>query len=116
MKQISVLLIEDNIGDKILIEEELKESVLFDVNITWVKSYTEFCSAIEKSTFDVILLDLTLPDESGEELIKLVLADVQYKIPVIILTGIDNLNLSLKSLDLGADDYLQKDSIQSSML
>lgn len=116
MKQISVLLIEDNIGDKILIEEELKESVLFDTSITWVKSYSEFCIAIQKNTFDVILLDLTLPDESGEELIKLVLANVQFKIPVIILTGIDNMDLSLKSLDLGADDYLQKDTIQSSIL
>jgi PAS domain S-box-containing protein len=112
MKKISILLIEDNQGDKILIETELKESKLFDTTISWIKSFTEFSTLNDLSVFDLILLDLTLPDEFGENLIIKVLDTTKFNIPVIILTGYDNVDLGLRSLDLGVDDYLHKGNME----
>lgn len=116
MQKISILLIEDNQGDMVLIEEELKDSRLFDTKLTWVSSYFDFISTKQIENYDVILLDLTLPDECGESLIVKVLNFVNNKVPVIILTGFENLDLSFKSLDLGVADYLQKDNLKSCSL
>jgi PAS domain S-box-containing protein len=57
-------------------------------------------------------LDLTLPDEHGEVLVDSILKFAKYQIPVIILTGLEDLDFSLKSLDIGIADYLQKDNLK----
>lgn len=112
VKEISILLVEDNSGDKILIENELQHSKLFSVKLTWVKTFKEFCNTFNFKSFDAILLDLTLPDEQGVVLVDSVLKFVKYEIPVIILTGLEDLEFSLKSLDIGIADYLQKDNLK----
>ena len=60
--------------------------------------------AIEKSTFDLILLDIMLPERDGFEIIK----DIQGKAPVIFLTARGAIHDRVTGLRLGADDYIVK--------
>lgn len=111
----TILIIEDNPGDRLLVDTYLEESVLVP-RITGVESYREAANLLEKrSDFDIILLDLSLPDMSGEELIKAVI-DIAGNIPVVVLTGYSDVEFSRKSVKLGIADYLLKDDLTSSIL
>ncbi|GAA6134492.1 response regulator [Oceaniserpentilla sp. 4NH20-0058] len=63
-------------------------------------------SACEHEHYDLILLDLGLPDGDGFDFLKQFRK--QQKIPVLILTARDSIDDKIKGLDLGADDYLPK--------
>jgi len=65
--------------------------------------------------FDAILLDLSLPDSNGMELIDEILK-LAGSIPVIILTGFTNLEFSRQSLSKGVSDYLLKDELSATLL
>ena len=62
---------------------------------------------VNTETFDVILLDLTLPGRDGLEILK-ALRDRGLKTPVLVLTARDSLQDRVMGLDSGADDYLIK--------
>lgn len=115
-EDLNILVIEDNIGDFILIKDYIEEQVE-SPNIINAKSYSEAIEALSDQSinFDVVLLDLTLPDKGGESLITDIISCCPDT-PVIILTGYANVEFSLKSLALKATDYLLKDDINSSSL
>ena len=75
--------------------------------VDWVKNADEAYFAIDTYTYDLMLLDLCLPDYSGLELIKII-RDQNNKIPVIIITAKDTIEDRIIGLDAGADDYLIK--------
>lgn len=114
----NILVVEDNPGDCMLIEEFLEEQIVAP-HLTFASSFARARNEIEsqtpKKTFDVILLDLTLPDVSGEPLIREVLG-LQVKIPVIVLTGYADMRFSVRSLSLGVADYILKDDLNASIL
>ena len=114
----NILVVEDNPGDCMLIEEFLEEQIAAP-RLTIVSSFTRAKEHIEAQTeqkhFDVILLDLTLPDVSGEPLIREVLS-LQVTIPVIVLTGYADMRFSVRSLSLGVADYILKDDLNASIL
>lgn len=117
IKEISAFVIEDNPGDIILIEEYLSEK-FESFELIHVKTAREAGIKLTADLAvepDVILLDLSLPDMSGEELIKKVLS-LSNMTPVIILTGFADLSFSIKSLSLGVSDYLIKDELSSALL
>ncbi len=66
-----------------------------------------FMNYNSKSNFDIILLDIKLPGMSGEELLK-ELRDTEIQTPVIMLTGIQDVDYKIRTLSDGADDYLEK--------
>jgi PAS domain S-box-containing protein len=108
-----ILVIEDNPGDFALIEDFL-ESQMASSNIFQAKTFKEgsLLLSSQKHAFNVILLDLSLPDKSGEELILEMIA-ISTDIPIIILTGYPDVAFSVKSLALGVADYLLKDDLTS---
>lgn len=110
-KSYHILVIEDNLGDFILIEEYLNENILSPKTIR-ADTFHAAKQLLENESmvFDVIFLDLSLPDLSGEELIVGVL-DLAVGKPVIALTGFSDLDFSIKSLGLGISDYLLKDDL-----
>lgn len=110
-----ILIIEDNPGDFELVQNYLSEYLL--PSIVHAKNFKEATLMLSDSGagFDVILLDLTLPDKSGKDLINEVL-NIAGDCPVIILTGYSNLDFSIQSIDLGIADYLLKDDMTSSNL
>jgi PAS domain S-box-containing protein len=115
-KAFSILVVEDNPGDVVLIEDYLLEQII-EPRIVNTGSFKEAFSMLsdENSHFDVILLDLTLPDESGQLLIDKML-QVAQECPIIILTGYTDIDFSIKSIAQGILDYLLKDDLNSMTL
>ena len=112
-KDYQILVIEDNPGDFALVEEfllsELESPVIF--NATDCRRAGEFLSD-NKYQFDIILLDLSLPDKNGEPLILEIIENCRDA-PVIVLTGYADFKFGIKSLALGVSDYILKDELTS---
>ena len=114
-KQLHIMIVEDNPGDYLLIEEYILEDVIKHI-IKHIKTLIEVKEELSQGTlFDVILLDLSLPDSNGEALVKEVLKAADG-IPVIVLTGYSDKDFGVKSLALGVSDYLLKDELSASLL
>jgi PAS domain S-box-containing protein len=115
-KKYQVLLVEDNLGDFILVEEYLND-LISDPHIYRTESFKETKGVLTNSqmVFDVILLDITLPDKSGEQLISEMM-DIAGHVPIIVLTGYADANFAIKSLNMGVADYLLKDELSPIIL
>lgn len=115
--KISALVVEDNRGDLALIEAYLAEKFeKFElINVETAQEAETKLLSFDKDELDIILLDLSLPDMSGEALIQKIVS-VSNLTPVIILTGFSDLRFSIKSLSLGVSDYLIKDELTSALL
>jgi two-component system response regulator QseB len=99
-----ILLIEDDQMLGKAVKNALASS--YDV-VDWMTDFDSAQSALKTAEFDVVLLDINLPDGSGLELLKN-LRLKKSKTPVIILTARDAVLQRVEGLDLGADDYLPK--------
>ena len=62
---------------------------------------------IKKNIYDLIILDLNLPDLNGEEICKIIRSD-GLMLPILIISADNQINRKINLLDLGADDYLSK--------
>jgi PAS domain S-box-containing protein len=114
-KNIKVLLVEDNPGDVFLLQEFLKEVTTTVVDLIPVERLDEALNYLAKEIFDVILLDLSLPDSQGLE--TFVIAHQQSKAtPIIVLTGIDDETLAIRAMQQGAQDYLVKGQVTGDLL
>lgn len=115
-KNYRILVIEDNAGDYTLVEDFLTEQIAFPV-ITHATSFKEASDLLlsDGSHFDVILLDLTLPDNLGEGLISEMLR-IAPRSPIIILTGFTDIEFSVQSIAKGIVDYILKDDLNAGML
>lgn len=114
-KPYSILVIEDNLGDYVIIEEYLSEHIL-NLQATQVESFKKASEYLEKeNNYDLVFLDLSLPDKSGEDLV-LEITKRADGIPVVVLTGFADLEFGSKSLALGASDYLVKDNLSPAVL
>ncbi|MBC7935940.1 MAG: PAS domain S-box protein [Rhizobacter sp.] len=115
-KPYRILVIEDNPGDFVIVEDLLAEQMLFPV-ITHAINFGEAVNILTASgAFDIILLDLSLPDKSGEQLITEILEISSSCCPVIILTGFTDIDFSIRSVGSGISDYLLKDDLNAPML
>ena len=112
---INIIVLEDNFGDFFLLKEYIEEC-LDQVNIVNYIRFKEIQeTAISITNYDYIFLDMSLPDKSGEELIKEVIK-IAENVPVIMLTGFPSDTFSKKALELGIKEYLSKDELSSSLL
>lgn len=115
IQNLHVLIVEDNAGDLILIEDYLHEQFANAV----INSATTFDQAKNRLTqhpsFNVILLDLSLPDAQGENLVNEVVS-LAGSTPVIVLTGYSDKEFGIKALSYGVSDYLLKDELISPQL
>lgn len=109
-----VLVVEDNPGDFILVEEMIAEQMT-----AVVRRATSFRQARELieagNSYNVVLVDLTLPDNTGEELIR-DMVELCRDTPVIVLTGFTDFDFGIRSLSMGASDYLLKDELTGTAL
>jgi PAS domain S-box-containing protein len=111
---IHLLVIEDNAGDFLLVQEYLKQASS-GFTITRAETLTEALELLLNNQPDAVLLDLSLPDSNGLESVRTVQAK-SHGAPVIVLTGFGNEQFGIDSLKMGAEDYLLKDDINSSLL
>jgi len=115
-EKLSVIIIEDNQGDFVLIEDYLLEKFK-DINIVHCPDYATSIDCLQnaKEKPSLILLDLNLPDKKGIELVKDILA-FDFQTPIIILTGYSDLAMVESTLKIGVYDYLVKDEINPAIL
>lgn len=108
---IKILLVEDNPGDVGIVKELLRESGIY-FTITHVSTLKETILQCIENVFDVILLDLGLPDSVGLETLKKIQV---FKVvpPIVVMTGWDDEDSALSSLREGAQDYLVKTRMTS---
>lgn len=106
-----ILVVEDNAGDFALIEDFLFEQIEAPV-ITLAKDYGEAKTLLlaDSCRFDIILLDLSLPDMRGEALIEGI-QKLCTSTPVIVLTGYADFTFGVKSISLGVSDYILKEEL-----
>lgn len=114
----NILVIEDNPGDFLIISDYLEEHIATPL-IKQAKSFKEaellLLKGKECAIYDVVFLDLSLPDKKGENLINEIVK-ITGSCPVIVLSGYADFEFSIKSLSLGISDYLLKDDLTSSSL
>lgn len=102
-----VLLVEDNPGDARLVEIALSEPGPVHFRLERVGLLSAALRRLEKEEFDVVLLDLSLPDSQGLETV-LAVRKQSPQVPVVVLTGLDDEQSYVKALHMGAQDYLVK--------
>lgn len=111
-----ILAIEDNPGDFFLIREYLEERIDTG-HLLHAEDFKKAGKLLDEniSSLDVILLDLSLPDKSGTELVTAIL-EKAGNIPVIVLTGNADVDFSIRSISYGVSDYLIKDELTTENL
>lgn len=112
---IKVLMIEDSMGDGQYISAIIKEEDWVDISIEQAFRLSSGIDKLKKGHYDVILLDLTLPDSFGLDTVEKLLSEVK-DIPVVIMTGLEDEELGMKAVRLGAQDYLIKLQIDGKTL
>jgi DNA-binding response OmpR family regulator len=98
-----ILVVEDDIEINKMLQSLLKKN---QYEVISAFSGTEALLLLEKTSFDLVLLDLMLPGLSGEELILKI--NKQMQVPVICVSAKDDLDTKLEVIRDGADDYITK--------
>jgi diguanylate cyclase (GGDEF)-like protein/PAS domain S-box-containing protein len=108
VKEINVLVVEDNPGDAALIRYSLAEPGPGKFSIAHAPSLQEATDLLASRVFDVILLDLSLPDSYGLDTVRKILDVAPPTAAVVVLSGLDDEELALEAVKQGAQDYLVK--------
>ncbi|MFB2893398.1 response regulator [Aerosakkonemataceae cyanobacterium BLCC-F50] len=111
----NILLVEDNLAEARLLKEVLKGAILSRFNLAHVKRLGEAIATLETETFDVVLLDLTLPDSEGLASLDSLIKHAP-SLPVVVLTNTNDDELAIESVRHGAQDYLMKRQINQEIL
>lgn len=104
MNHISVLVVDDECAVLKAIASVLKHE---QIDCTCTQSSREALSLLAGQTFDLILLDIMMPEQDGFSLLK-ELRTRQILTPVILLSGREEDSAQVEGLGLGADDYMTK--------
>jgi PAS domain S-box-containing protein len=108
----TVLLVEDSPGDARLLREMLHEGGFRNAELTHVTRMTEAEKHLSNHPVDIVLLDLGLPDAQGLAVVRRAQA-VASRVPLVVLTGLDDGSLATEALQEGAQDYLIKGQIDA---
>lgn len=110
-----ILQVEDEPALARLLKEYLKMALREPYELTWVQRLADATQMLSTQTFDLVLLDLGLPDSRGIETFLSLHTQVP-QIPIIVLSGLDDEPTALKALQSGAQDYLVKSNVDSHLL
>ena len=118
--KLKILLVEDNKNDAAFIKEMIYEDITKDLeDICYELVHRETCGDaldyLAENKVDVILLDLSLPDSGGLDTVKKVV-EREKNTPIIVLTGLDDETVAIQALQIGVQDYLSKNQINSVLL
>lgn len=114
MSEIRVLLVEDDLVQSRLVRGLLERSET-QFEIGHVVRLDEALNHLKQHAVDTILLDLTLPDSSGLNTFER-MHEAARGVPVVVLTGTDDLRMAAKAVESGAQDYLIKGKIDGARL
>jgi PAS domain S-box-containing protein len=113
--RISVLLVEDNPGDARLLREVVREAEGAHIQLTHVDTLSRALQRLDVEPFDVVMLDLSLPDADGLETLVRTHAQAP-SVPIVVLTGLDDEGLAIRAVREGAQDYLVKGQVTGQLL
>ncbi len=114
-KELNVLIIEDNAADRELLHLLLLKSALCVLDVQFADSLNKALQFLEEGRFDVVFLDLGLPDSQGIESVSTLSAGVP-DIPIIVLSGFDDAEIGITAVQKGAEDYLVKWQFDGNLL
>jgi PAS domain S-box-containing protein len=112
---IKLLLLEDNPSDARLIREMLIEATHVMFTLKSADRLSNGLALLQEDTFDVLLMDLSLPDSQGLETLVAVHKHTP-NLPIVVLTGFDDETTGIKAVQNGAQDYLVKGQVDSHLL
>jgi CheY-like chemotaxis protein len=117
---LKILLVEDNKSDAMIIQESINEAARNNMDdVTYELTRKEFLrSAINylaENKVDVILLDLSLPDSKSQDTVRKML-EKENNTPIVVLTGVEDEAITIQALQSGAQDYLNKNRVDSGLL
>ena len=102
--KVRILCVDDEHAIRTLLKSQLEQEG-YDVDMA--EDGDVAIGKLEKSPFDVVLLDIRMPKVGGIEVLKHI-RDSGMKPRVIMLTAVDDLTIAMESVRLGANDYLTK--------
>ncbi|MGY4712911.1 PP2C family protein-serine/threonine phosphatase [Mycolicibacterium sp. CBM1] len=105
-RSIAVLLIEDDEGDAVLVEELIADAGA-DITVDWAPSMSVAEDKLSITRPDCVLLDLNLPDAHGISAVDRI-AKRDATIPIVVLTGLNDEHFGVSAMASGAQDYLVK--------
>ncbi len=114
-KPLEILIVEDDIIDSKLLHRLLSESALFISDIKSAERLSTALELLDKDTFDIVFLDLGLPDSQGIESFN----EISTKapdVPVIVLSGLDDEETAVMAVKKGVEDYLVKGQVDKNLL
>src|SRR5574338_845793 len=115
LQPLNLLVVEDNPGDYVLLEDYLRKSQLPLKEIFHAENITSVMDLSKKNGFDVALLDLSLPDSTGIDSV-ITMDRLLPKIPIVVFSGLNDVNVAIESISLGAQDYLVKGEFNEKLL
>ncbi len=112
-----ILMVEDNSGDAGLIGAALRENSNPEekFELVHVEYLSEALQRLKGGAFDLLLLDLVLPDACGVESVTRV-KDTAPSLPIVIMSRVDDQAVAIEAMRSGAQDYLIKGQVDSRML
>lgn len=112
---ISVLLVEDNAADARLIGVLLDDAAAPVFELVHVTQLSHLSEALSRKHFDVILLDLSLPDAYGLDTVMRA-HSMSPNAPIVVMSNMGDEEIAVKTVQMGAQDYLFKGSVDTNLL
>ncbi|QIV83040.1 PP2C family protein-serine/threonine phosphatase [Mycolicibacterium frederiksbergense] len=113
-RRLSLLLVEDDRADALLVEELIADAD-GEFDFVWSQTVSEAARSLTEQRPDCILLDLNLPDSTGMDAVHR-LGGLDNTIPIIVLTGYNDEPFGVSAVSSGAQDYLVKGRVEPDTL
>lgn len=114
-KILNILVVEDNPGDYALLKAYLQMSKLPPGKTAHADTMQAAAELIKENSFDIALLDLSLPDSSGIDSV-ITLNRLLPQTPIVVLSGLSDVAVAMEAISLGAQDYLVKGEFDEKLL
>jgi len=108
--EIKILLVEDELAHAKLVEVYLSATANFKVSITHATTLKQTLIELSSKQFDVVLLDLGLPDSNGIATLERVIEEYKQQSIVLLTSDVDE-NLGVRAVQMGAQDFLNKEKL-----
>ena len=115
LKDVRVLLIDDDEDDYLIIKRTFQQIDDSPFLLEWTDSFSDAKKQIAAEKHDIYLIDYRLGEHDGLELLRYAQPENRTQ-PFILLTGVDSQGLEWKSLELAASDYLVKGAFNAQLL
>src|SRR5688572_23836356 len=115
LSHVKVLLIEDNPADARLIQIMLADVEADFFEVVCADRVAQGLELLARGGFDIIIVDLSLPDSHGLETFSRLQA-YGARIPIIVMSGLNDTNVAVKAVHEGAQDFLVKGQVNGPLL